>query len=162
MSELASYAVQFEVLTRWVKDRFMGLTREQVLARPEGKGNPLIWILGHVAMVRGVLVKGFGASDPAPLEPWERELFGMGKELAALERYPESGRLLELLECRGEAIAARLRAVSVEEAARKGPFPVPFGGDTLAAAVHFMSFHEAYHFGQIGYLSCWQGKPRFA
>ena len=62
---------------------------------------------------------------------------------------------------RGSALSAAYREVTQEQADKEGG-QMPFGAGTLAGSVHFMNFHESYHIGQLCYLACWHGKPRFA
>jgi hypothetical protein len=148
---------QLEFVSEKIRLRMTGLGRDRVLRRPGQRTNPILWILGHIVTSRGYLLGWIGA-DGHPVEEEEDELFGIGCDLRDGDPYPETDQLLDLMDRRGRALAEHLRTLIPEKAAEELSFDLPFG-TTVRAAVEFMLFHEAMHFGQLSYLCGWQGNP---
>jgi hypothetical protein len=149
---------QIQFIGEKISLRLKGLSRDQLLRRPSGQANPIIWILGHIATGRGYLLDWIGAGESHPVEDSEEQMFGIGCQLKDGDPYPPMDHLLNMIELRGRAIEERLRALNEEEASKELEFDLPFG-KSIRAAVAFMLFHEAMHFGQLSYLCGLEGNP---
>jgi uncharacterized damage-inducible protein DinB len=135
-----------------------GLTPEDWSARPGGRGNPAVWILGHVACARRMILRKVGETvEEAPWEP----LFAQGSTPAA-DGYPDPAELTADFDASGSRLEARLAALTDEDAAAEIPNAMPDGSRTVDGFVHFMYFHECYHLGQMGLLRSQRGKPGIA
>ena len=137
--------------------RLEGLSREQLLARPGGRGTHIVWLLGHIASARAVILQWLDAPDRVPLRKEEDELFGMGTTVSDEDIYPPTEELLDLIRRRGEALAEVLGAMTEEDADRTWKLQFPFGPKSPRGMVGFMSWHENYHYGQLSWLAAWLG-----
>lgn len=126
-----------------------GLPDEDFWRRPEGGGNPIGWMLGHITGARFTLLNRLG--DPA--ETGWGTIFARGMPLAEVQTYP----VREVLEATWKDTHARMRQAFASAApdtlAEKlgrniGPLTDPSVGETIT----LLAFHEAYHAGQMGYL----------
>ncbi|MHC4858630.1 MAG: DinB family protein [Planctomycetota bacterium] len=158
MSEFDLEIRQLEFVDEKIRLRLEGLDRDRLLMRPGEQTNPILWILGHMTTGRGYLLSWVGGDGAPSVDEREEELFGIGCRLQDGDPYPETDHLLDLMDQRGRALAERLRSIPPEDAAGELEFDLPFG-NTVRAAVEFMLFHEAMHFGQLSYLCGWQGNP---
>lgn len=127
--------------------------------RVNDETNHAQWLLGHLAGTRRWIVRTF-FDGPEPQE-WEA-LFGMGaKPCEASDAIPVAS-LLEAFTEAGAALCHALESATADEA--DAPMPdgmsdFPDGGKDVAGAVSFLTFHEAYHIGQIGLLRRCVDKP---
>lgn len=158
MPEFGLEMSQLQFMDEKVPLRIEGLSREDLLRRPEGRGNPVLWILGHMATSRAYLLEWIGAPGAEPVGDEEEAWFGIGCRLAEGDPFPPTDELLDLFARRGRSLVAGLQALTEEDAAKELEFELPFG-KTVRAAVEFMLFHEAFHMGQLSYLCGWLGNP---
>src|ERR1035438_685628 len=176
-SAIAISAVNYNMNADFLKKNVEGLTDEEWLRRPEGAANHILWIVGHLCWVRGMLLKRLGEDWS---KPWFAH-FGRGSKLDESAAYPtpeearlawdESiARLNAVLESASsdtdsrlawDESISRLNAVleSVSEEALAAPStqgpPSPDG--KVSGVVNFLALHETYHIGQISYLRSWLG-----
>jgi hypothetical protein len=127
----------------------------QWLQRPAPHLTHVLWIVGHLATTRGLLVRILGGG----LETKPNPLFVGGSPLQGDEAYPSSSTVADIWREMGVRVDQMLKTLSVGDLEQPSPEGVPtFNGRTsgaLAASV----FHEAYHVGQLGYLMRWLGHP---
>lgn len=135
------------------------LAPEDWRLRPVADSSHAWWILGHLAFVRRVFLRGAGGE--VPIAPWE-ERFRRGSQPGDEQAYPSPEALLEDLRSTGARIAERLGALSDAEAAAPYSRTMPDGSSTVEGAAGFYAWHEAYHVGQIGLLRRASGKPGLA
>lgn len=145
-----SYVQGFEFNTREITGYSNSLTREHMLTRPLGKANHFIWILGHITMIRGTMIKLLGGRSG--ITPDEQKLFGPGSQLLAHDAYPGTELLLELFSDRGEELCRLLQHVEASKMQEESPFKFAFGEKTVSGAIHFLYWHEATHYGELNYL----------
>lgn len=128
------------------------LTDEDCRKQPPGGVNSINWVLGHVVMMRRLVLRSAGAApagDPALIQIYSGEegvrfdpsrAFSLEQLLADLDESQK--RLLEALpKLSAEALAAPLRT------------------STLGDFLTFLAYHEGYHNGQLGVLRRLAGKP---
>jgi uncharacterized damage-inducible protein DinB len=129
-----------------------GISHEDSLVHPQPAGNCLNWVLGHVVATRNALLAALG--DTPVWTEGEAHPYRQG---ARAPLRPEEARRLEDIvaayDASQQAITDRFRRLTQEDLSR------PHGergtlGDWLAG----ISFHEAYHLGQIGLLRRLVGK----
>ena len=130
-----------------------GISEEKWLAQPSPDSNHLLWIAGHVVVHRAKILKLLGQSWSAP---WE-SLFARGVARSTSEQYPKAEDVLQEWKQMCEDLRAGLANASVEVLTK----PASNGGrafeSTVAGTIAFLSFHESYHVGQMGYLRKWLG-----
>ncbi len=142
-----------------LKRNLDGISHDESLVSPQPSGNCINWVLGHVVLTRGFLLKLAGIGDGAANEQLSR--YGRGSEpVHDGEKTLDLGTLRGLLEDSQQKLIAALAAMPDEALA--APIPEQFRrppltgsiGDALAR----LNAHESYHGGQIGLLRRLIGK----
>lgn len=123
-----------------------GLEIEKYLVRPEGRGNHLMWILGHIVLNRGEMIELLGG-DPKTRDLGDR---------FARDTHPESNPALypqpQVLITRYLKLAALTDHLikqcdqSLMERPGWGQF------ETLGQHLAFSYMHETHHIGQMLYI----------
>jgi hypothetical protein len=130
-----------------------GVTHEESLIAPDGGGNCMNWVIGHLAAHRDKMLALVGEApvlDPAVAARYDRgsaPVAGDGDDV----------RPLDALRAALEAGYPRLRAAI--EARDEAAFAAPSGKGTLGEALIFLLGHEWYHGGQVGLLRRVSGHP---
>ncbi len=145
MNRQESIAHQFGLMYRVTGSNLERMTAEQSLAQPSPGGNCANWILGHLTNVQNGVMKLIGA-EPV----WESE------QLARAGEEPITGRknAIDWDTLRDRFLGSRdrcLKAISsLSDAALEESVPHPFGGmTTRGELLYVLSFHQAYHAGQL-------------
>ena len=142
---------QYGVAAGSVQFNTRGLSQEESLRSPEAGGNCANWVLGHMVAARCKLLGMLDIEppiDPASLADYDRgteELSDATKALPFKDlraAYKQTQKL----------IAAAIQDGNAELFERPLAEPNATMGDTVATAVAFMAFHDAYHAGQLGLL----------
>jgi hypothetical protein len=153
-------ALIFKLNNGLVERTLDGLADEEVWRRPGpgSGGNPIAWLIGHVANTRASLVRELGHPvDQGSLAPeLVRVLmdpsFRRGSALADRSAYPSRA----AIEAAWKATHARMRdafAGVTEQwlAQPSAGYPLP-GAKTMGDRLGFFAFHESYHVGQMAYV----------
>lgn len=125
----------------------------------EGRPNPLLWQLGHIAAAEDEVAWLFGAASrlvPADL----RAVCGTGAPAPGPDaRYPPLADLWSLLDVTHAQLLRLLDQAAPEDLDRPPREPNRFFR-SLGQAVYEAALHENYHVGEIGALRKALGKPR--
>jgi len=159
MGVLDDILEQYRFNTEAIANRLEELEREQLLRRPDETGSHSIWLLGHIASSRGIVLNWLRPDGPSDLAEDETKLFGMGSRIADEDVYPPTERLFELIRERGAALEEILSNMSDEDALRPWELGLPFSEKNPKGMLRFMHWHETYHHGQLSYLAAWLGSP---
>lgn len=151
---VASHAQLLPVNTELVKRAVGGLSPDELRARPGEGSNPMLWIVGHMAATRYVLLTWFGASVAGPA--WAPQ-FARGSAVDITGAYPAIEELLAALESSGALLRETAATMTPEQWAAPSPRTFPIADPSLKGTFAFMVFHEAYHVGQLAYLRKWLG-----
>jgi uncharacterized damage-inducible protein DinB len=154
LDELRGVVLAYTAADR-ILDRLVGTFRPGDWTVRDEAGHDPRWIMGHIATYRNRMLGQMGF--PERVSPWEA-FFLNGTSPADV---PEDLHMAEVLEaCRGAhaAMVAAWEALTAEDLARPWSHQVPNGTETLGGALHFMAWHEAYHVGQLGFLSKLAGR----
>ncbi len=142
----------YETVYGVVRKNLGDISEEESLKPPQGGGNCINWVFGHVVATRQVVLRLAGA------ESWwndERARTYSAGEDGSWS--PDRALPLEVLLAdydRSQQLLARaLPGLSADALVSPGFFGTV--GDTLA----FLQFHEGYHAGQLGILRRVLGKP---
>jgi uncharacterized damage-inducible protein DinB len=125
---------------------FEGISDADLLRRVAECANPLIWVAGHMADTRFVVLKALGE---AAVSPWG-DLFGRGSCVG--DEYPSIAEILSTMSSVSERMNAALVAVDEE---RLWGQPSGIGlpnTKTLMDELSFLAWHESYHLGQLAYI----------
>lgn len=141
------YTMNFRAIRALCRD----LSEEDARRRPEGRQNPALWMVGHVATYRFVSLTMLGGA-PSRGQGLEA-LFGRDARSDAAA-WPTLAGVLEDLAALHEEHVGRIRALG--DAAFEPTVPTP--GGLMMSAIVFFHFHESYHVGQLGYVRTWLGK----
>lgn len=126
---------------------------EDWFRQPGDDSNHLLWLLGHVVVHRGLVLKTVGAEWSTP---WA-SLFTRGSERVDAAQYPS----IEEMRDAWNQVSALLKATLNEAPAEVLGEPAAEGSPSfdkkLSGSVAFLAFHDAYHTGQISFLRKWLG-----
>lgn len=139
------FGVNYQVLKR----NLNGVTHEESLLQPEGGGNCLNWVLGHIVATRDNAIK---LLNQAPV--WDQETAGIYQRGSQPIRDGSQALPLETivadLERSQERLVTGLGKASEPEL--KAPAPDKSVAKTVGETLFVLQFHEAYHAGQTGLL----------
>lgn len=147
------YEISYGAINRNLED----VSHEESLVRPPA-GNCLNWVLGHIVLYRGTVLKIIGRR---PLLDGERaDLYRRGSHPDGSEHYLDLATLRGLLSDAHQELIPALAVMTDEELAANVPeeFNRPPLAGSIGNALARMNFHESYHAGQIGLLRRIAGK----
>jgi len=125
-----------------------GVPPADAARRVEETGNSLLWVAGHATNSRTTLARVAGAR----IDPYHPDLFGRGAVPQAAAAYPD---LVEILKAWSEAAAAldaRFDVLQDADLRQEAPFKLPVSDGSILGALAFLTMHESYHLGQLGYI----------
>jgi uncharacterized damage-inducible protein DinB len=122
------------------------MTPEQSLAQPKSGGNCANWVLGHLTDVQNKVMALVG--EPAV---WESDQLAR----AGWDPITSRSNAIDWDTLRDRFLGSRERCVSaisaLSDQSLSEPVPHPFGGTTSRGELlGILSFHQAYHSGQLG------------
>jgi hypothetical protein len=135
---------------------FQGVAEGDEWKRPTPQSNPMLWIFGHMVQTRVALLKLLGGE----LDTGWGDVFARG---AALEgdaaRYPDRDAVRDMAHALNAQLYAKLAALT--EADIAGPASRAFtpAVKTLGDQISFLTMHDTYHVGQLGYVRKALGLP---
>ena len=143
------YRANTDIISKAIAD----VKSEDWFRTPGDDSNHLMWLLGHVVVHRGLVLKTLG-------QQWNSSwtsLFTRGTERVADADYPP----VEDMRAAWEQVSDQLRTALRESSAEILDRPVPDGSMSfdkkVSGTVAFLAFHDAYHTGQVSFLRKWLG-----
>ena len=140
-------AKQFGMMYATAASNVEGITQEQSLMSPDSGGNCANWILGHMTAVQNGIMRLVGEPPAWENKQLERTRFfePISDPASAIDLNMLRDRFLN---SRDNCLAAISR-LSDESMAER--MPDPFGGSTTRGELlNTLSYHQAYHVGQLG------------
>jgi hypothetical protein len=142
------FKISTEVINRAIAD----VKPDDWFRKPGDDSNHLMWLLGHLVVHRGHVLKTLG-------QPWDsswKSLFARGSEHVGDTEYPSIEEMMDSWSKTSEQLRAALRESSdvLERPAPEGP---PSFDKKVSGTVAFYAFHDAYHAGQLSFLRKWLG-----
>lgn len=126
---------------------------------PRDGGNSMQWIFGHLTGSRVVMARLVGTKLEFPY----REQFQRGSVRGAPEDMPGADALKDRWTAACVAVSEGLAAASAGLLDRALPADGPPSTDgTVLGCVAFMTMHDSYHLGQLGWLRKAFGYPGIA
>ena len=153
-SRIAHAAHSYTQNASFLNQAVAGLSDDEWLRRPNDHSNHLLWIVGHVAWARTMLLARLGA-------PWTMagmDLYARGKPCVDGPDCPSPKLAMQAWNESCPKLSAAMEAASDEllnTPMTQGP---PTADGMLSGVVDFLAFHETYHVGQIAYLRSWLGR----
>jgi hypothetical protein len=114
-----------------------------------GKLTPIVWQVGHIALVDGNYVRRTGGESPVPARYAEVFKQGSGGE----QDYPPLRDVWEVFDATHRALADRAAGVDYQ-----APVDAP-SYKTVGEMLMYSSYHRGYHIGKIMTLRGLLGKP---
>ena len=138
---------QFGAIYSVIARNLDGLTHADSLAPAAGGGNTANWILGHLVNVQNQVMRVIGAPPVWESEQLQRARFD--HPIRAAAEAIDWDTLVDRFYASRNPCLNALAALSDESLAEK--MPGPFGDpSTRAGVLGTLSFHQAYHAGQLG------------
>ncbi len=129
-----------------------GLTPDQVFQAPEGT-NPPIWLAGHLTHARHGLLQAAGIKTELP---W-KEIFGRYSKIQGRDAYPPFDEILQSWNQATTRLTAKIPTLTAEQLREQLPSELPIKDKSRLSVIAFLSFHEAYHVGQLAFVRKWLG-----
>lgn len=151
----------FEVLklnTRLLPYTLKGVSDEDVICRPDNKGNSMHFIAGHMLESRNILMQMMGL----PVETKWGKLFTLGAKIVEQSKYPAISEIKDEWEKVSAKLLQALEEISEEKLTEKAPFEFPIDDETILGGIIFLAYHDSYHMGQLGYLRPYFGYSQIA
>src|SRR5215213_1590162 len=126
---------------------------EDWFRKPGDDSNHMLWLLGHVIVHRGHVLKTLGNQWDSS---WAR-LFARGEQRLDDAEYPPVDEMRDAWNQISEQLQAALREVPEEVLAQPAPEGPPSFDKKLSGTIAFFAFHDTYHTGQLSFLRKWLG-----
>ena len=156
----APIAMIFSFNDDLVRRALDGLTQEELWTAPGDRNNPMLWIAGHVAQTRAMVLGLLGD----PVDTGWGKVFDRGAAAASrddADRYPSRDEIVRVMRDLNPRLRARLDALDDASLARPATMQVP-GTKTVADELAFFALHDSYHTGQLAYIRKALGYPGLA
>jgi hypothetical protein len=144
----------FALTGKLVDDAIGGIPTTQWLERPAPESNHVLWIIGHLAATRSLVLHALGdRRDPMKLDP----LFAGGIPLQEDAAYPPPAVVIDAWREMAIRLDHVLQTATPADLDRPSPEGMPTLNGRISGALAASVFHESYHVGQLGYLTRWLG-----
>ena len=143
----------FKVNTDIINTALKDVKTEDWFRTPGDDSNHLMWLLGHVVVHRGKVLKLLGTD-------WDTSwasMFARGAERVDASEYPTVEEMRDAWNQISEQLKATLNGSTAEELGSPAPDGMPSFDKTVSGSVAFFAFHDCYHTGQMSFLRKWLG-----
>jgi len=152
----APIATIFRVNDDLMAKALQGLGAGELRQRLTDKNNPMLWLAGHVAEARALLLRILGEQVDTS---WG-ELFGRGAAFQEAARYPSAQEIKRVMEEIDRKLYAKLETSDDQQLAEPAKGMELPGAKTVADQVALFAMHDSYHVGQMAYVRKGLGYPR--
>lgn len=133
-----------------VREAIDGVSDADARRVQAGKLTPIVWQVGHLALVDGIYVRRAGGESPVPARYAELFKQGSGGE----QDYPPLSEVWKVFDETHRALMDRASGANYE-----GPIDAPGSAyKTVGAMLMYSSYHRGYHIGKIMSLRGLLGK----
>jgi len=143
------YRANTDIVTKAIAD----VKAEDWFRQPGDDSNHLMWLLGHIVVHRGHVLKMLGGD-------WNTSwasLFARGTERVDAAEYPSIEEMRDAWSQVSEQLKATLNGSPDEVFTAPAPEGPPSFDKKISGSVAFFAFHDTYHAGQVSYLRKWLG-----
>lgn len=136
----------FKYNTGYLAKHLNNIEKSKLFIRPEGRHNPIIWILGHIVVSRGSILEILG--DEPDLIKLSRYFSSGTEPLNSASGYPHVDEIMGQLGKLGTRLVRHISEGGDSLLHRQ------VWGDYDTIGKHLVNgyIHESYHVGQISYL----------
>ena len=152
-TDFTNISGMFKTNTDIINMAIADVRTEDWLRTPGDASNHLLWLLGHVVVHRGQVLKTLGSQ-------WDSSwasLFARGSQRVDESEYPT----VDEIRAAWDEISQQLKAALSEPPSDVLTQPAPQGPPSFdkktSGTVAFYAFHDTYHAGQITFLRKWLG-----
>ncbi len=124
------------------------VSNEHIHRRIDQRGNSLLWLAGHITTSRYAVARLIGLPDKCPFG----ELFGRGVPSKPDDEYPSIKEIKLAFAELSEKLKAQFEKLMPEDYEKEVVERYPTARHDVLHALSFLSFHEAYHVGQMGLI----------
>lgn len=146
MNSYGTVIGQLELQTKLFENSTVGFSEDDA-ARVHGAANHVKWIAGHTVSSRYMMANVLGLAEEQPFP----DLFANGKGRQDEVKYPSMSDLTRDWSAISAKVVARLKSMSDADLSAPSPFPHPMTDGKLSGLIGFLTHHEAYSIGQLGY-----------
>ena len=127
---------------------------EDWFRKPGDDSNHLMWVLGHVVVHRGKVLKTLGGEWDGSWEP----MFSRGApRMDDDAEYPTIDEMRAAWDQISQQLKSTLREAPADVLAQPAPEGSPSFDKKMSGIVAFYAFHDTYHAGQVSFLRKWLG-----
>lgn len=134
---------------------FQGVADGDEWKRPTPQSNPMLWIFGHMVHTRVQLLKLLGES----FDTGWGDVFARGSALADSAGYPTRDAVHAVARDLNARLYAKLASLTEAEVAAPASRAFTPAVKTLGDQISFLTMHDTYHVGQLGYVRKAIGLP---
>jgi uncharacterized protein YndB with AHSA1/START domain/uncharacterized damage-inducible protein DinB len=127
---------------------FAGVAADDLWKRPTPNTNGMLWIFGHMAVVRARMLAALGEE----FDPGLGDLFGRGATLQDAAAYPSREKINEASREVNRRLFAKLATLTDADLSKPAQGPKPYFVQTVGEQIAFFALHDSYHVGQLGYV----------
>ena len=127
---------------------FAGVAADDLWKRPTPHNNGMLWIFGHMAVVRARILAALGEE----YDPGLGDLFGRGATLQDASAYPSREKISEASREVNRRLFAKLATLTEADLSKPAQGPKPNFVQTVGEQIAFFALHDSYHVGQLAYV----------
>jgi hypothetical protein len=153
-SRIAHAAQSYKQNATFLSQAVNGLSDDEWHLRPNDHSNHMLWIVGHVAWARTMLLARLNSPWTTP---W-MGLYARGKPCGSGPDCPSPKEVMDGWNESTPRLNAAMEAASDELLSTPVAQGPPTADGMLSGVVDFLALHETYHVGQLAYLRSWLGR----
>jgi uncharacterized protein YndB with AHSA1/START domain/uncharacterized damage-inducible protein DinB len=127
---------------------FLGVPPDDLWKRPTPQTNGMLWIFGHMAVVRARLLAALGDE----FDPGLGDLFGRGAMPQDASAYPSREKINEAAREVSRRLFVKLATLTDADLSKAARGPRPHFVQTVGEQIAFIALHDSYHVGQLAYV----------
>ena len=151
---LGPLVMMFRINVTLISRAMDGLSDDQLWRRPTDHNNPILWLVGHVVRSRARLLTALGGT----FDTGWGEAFARGSAVEDRVAYVSHAEITAMMNAVNQQLYPKLESLRDDDLAKPATGPVPLI-KTVADLATFLTMHESYHVGQMGYIRKTLGLP---
>jgi hypothetical protein len=152
-TDIQTTANQFKFNNGLFNTIVQGIPPEQWLKQPTADCNHLLWVTGHMTVVRAAALNILGAPWSVP---WQG-MFRRGEKRVDNNQYPPLAEVQNAWKEVAQLLLTALPEASSELLNKPVEKGRPSIDGTVGGTIGFLCLHESYHLGQMGLIRKWLG-----